>query len=411
MLGLAYIAAVFGLLIYAWICTRRPGWGLAAIFVAAPFQHDIGFWGVRFSAAEVLLLVHAGSLVLARRCVRPGPVFLPALIYLSVCVFSWIMSGHEAAATSVLQMAIYLLLAVYVGAWAPLNEDDVRQAFHALIAVGILLGGMALATRSMYFLGMHKNSLGNAFSSAFLASFILWDQGSRSRVRTFHLIGMLITLAGVLIVASRGAWLGTIGALMLLFVFQGRFAYAVRLAAFSLVFIPLLWFLVPAETRTFAMDWSSQAHNFSARLDSIAYARELFERSMLFGSGVGLRKEYDATNLVMIVLAETGLVGLAAFTLLILSVFLSFRKSFRVASNRLGNESALVAVCLALFATRFLHGMVDHYWGRGLLVLGWTSVGLAWAVGRLTLTRLLREKYCENEEEPEPVVAGRFLEA
>lgn len=349
-------------------------------------------------------MAHAGGLVISRGCTRPGPVFFPSLIYLFICAFSWLVHSREPAATSVLQMALYLLVAVYAGAWSPWNENDVRQAFHGLIAVAILLGCVAMATRSMYFLGMHKNSLGNAFSSAFLASFVLWDRSGRSRVRMFYLAGMLISLVGVLIVASRGAWLGTLGALMLLFICQRRFAHAARLVAIAVVFVPLLWVLVPAETRTFAMDWSSQAHNFSARLDSIAHAREYFERNIWFGSGVGLRKEYDATNLVMVVLAETGIIGLGAFGFLIFSVFLSFRKSFRITNVLPGNGGALVAVCIALFTTRLLHGLVDHYWGRGLLVIGWTSVGLAWAVARLALTRAVLENCGARPERREPLL-------
>ena len=113
----------------------------------------------------------------------------------------------------------------------------------------------------------------------------------------------------------------------------------------------------------------------------------------MFGVGVGLRKEYDATNIVWLTLAETGVLGLGAFLLLhagiLRMVWTTQRHLHR--SDPLFSAAALGA---ALVTGKFIHGLVDHYWSRGPLLISWAAAGMAthayFAVrGRLRLSRQL----------------------
>jgi hypothetical protein len=99
---------------------------------------------------------------------------------------------------------------------------------------------------------------------------------------------------------------------------------------------------------------------------------------------VGLRKEYDATNVFLLTLAETGVVGMAAFLYLHIAMALMVWRARRFAPR---DDMLFTALALggALVLSKFIHGMVDHYWSRGALMIAWASAGMAthaWFVGR-----------------------------
>jgi hypothetical protein len=91
---------------------------------------------------------------------------------------------------------------------------------------------------------------------------------------------------------------------------------------------------------------------------------------------VGLRKEYDATNLVLCTLAETGVVGLLALILLHINIL---NVTWKTQKNLRRNSLLYSGVARggALVFSRLLHGMVDHYWGRGSNTCVWSAVGMA----------------------------------
>jgi Na+/serine symporter len=86
----------------------------------------------------------------------------------------------------------------------------------------------------------------------------------------------------------------------------------------------------------------------------------------------------DATNLFWVTLAETGIIGLATFALLHAAIVgLVLRVRARVKPGH--PWFSIVALSTALVFGRMTHGMVDHYWTRGSLMVAWASVGmLAW---------------------------------
>jgi hypothetical protein len=113
-------------------------------------------------------------------------------------------------------------------------------------------------------------------------------------------------------------------------------------------------------------------------------AQKNFLENPMLGAGVGLRKNYDATNVVWSTLAETGVLGLLAFAWIHV-VF--FRLCWR--SRRLLHPSdprfSLLSLGCALMTCKILHGMVDQYWGRGSITLAWGAVGMTLAYCRIPL--------------------------
>ena len=69
----------------------------------------------------------------------------------------------------------------------------------------------------------------------------------------------------------------------------------------------------PKKKRESAANFDTSSDNIHLRLATIDSAWKVFRENPIQGVGVGLRKEVDATNVILIVLGETGLPGLCAF--------------------------------------------------------------------------------------------------
>jgi hypothetical protein len=66
----------------------------------------------------------------------------------------------------------------------------------------------------------------------------------------------------------------------------------------------------------------------------------------------------------------------------------------------------LLALGAALVVSRLAHGLVDHYWSRGAIMIAWAAAGMAtfafWEVKR---------RLAEGEDEDEEVEEEPALEA
>jgi hypothetical protein len=143
--------------------------------------------------------------------------------------------------------------------------------------------------------------------------------------------------------------------------------------------VPLLcvcWYFLPDKSKDYTTGLSAKNENIQMRYNSVEYAKAHFDESPLLGVGVGLRKEYDATNLLWLMLAETGVPGALTFIWLQAAVW----KMTYWAQKRIDKKDPLyspVAIGGALMAGRFIHGMVDHYWSRGAISVAWAGAGMA----------------------------------
>jgi O-antigen ligase len=191
-------------------------------------------------------------------------------------------------------------------------------------------------------------------------------------------------MAGLLSSLSRGAWLGAMGGVLVILLLRARFTLFARVIGIGIPVVVACWFMLPAQAQDYASDFSVTANNIRARFDSLNLAYGYFQSNPLLGVGVGLRKEYDATNLVMSTLAETGVTGLLAFT----SIYVCFAFAIWRSRSRLGvndRSFSLLAIGSALAMCQLLHGMVDHFWSRGCLP-AWAGMGfVVWASQNTTI--------------------------
>jgi hypothetical protein len=373
-------AAIVYAIAYMALTWARPELALMLMFAAAEFPYDLGPGSVKMALAEINLVLAAPVLLvrtLARR--RPfvqNPIKWPVLAYFTVCVASSLHSGITPdGIKSIAQMAIYMVLAVFVFSSCVQETRLFYAALYGLLLAAAFLGTVGIVTRQEYFFGIHKNNIGTSLSyAAIVCGEICFDERDPRR-RCRLVILECVLLGGLVFSLSRGAWVAAAAGLGVVAAMRGQFRLLVRGLVVAALVIAICWQLVPKARQEYATDLRADAYNVKSRLVSIQYAMHYFETSPILGVGVGLRKQYDATNVVMSTLAETGVLGLATF----MSIFIVLGWSLWSARPRVSVGDpmfSLLAIGLALAVCQFLHGLIDHYWTRSLLV-PWAAVGMA----------------------------------
>lgn len=393
-----YVAAALYAVIFWFLALQRPGLALALIFALAPFQNDLSGGGaVKFSISEINLMLAIPVLLLRAPRFVLGPVLWPVLIYFGICAASSALHWHETTLTCFVQMGLYLLVAVAIFASLPRNADDLKLALYGLIGVGIFLAMTVIITRSQYVLGLHKNGVGSSLSCALLVALELWFAAEAGKRKRWLAVALAIIGGGLLMTLSRGSWLGALCGIGVLFTLRRQFAVFLRA---GLVLVPVMliaWQLLPQESREIATGFERTRGNIAARYQTIEIARAYFEQDPILGMGVGLRKEFDATNLAWVTLAETGIIGAGALLLIHFAFLRMIWRVQRVVARQ-DELFTLLAIGTALVFDRLAHGLVDHYWTRGAMMLAWAGAGMAtfafWEV---------RRRLAEGEEEFEEV--------
>jgi hypothetical protein len=376
-LAVAYVA-VFWCVAWRW-----PHVALALIFASAPFQTDVsgGGGGAKFSITELSLALalpvfYLHGLVRRVPVVSVGPMTVPVLCYFAVCALaSWQNWLGKTAFVSLFQMTNYLLIAVAMFASFAERRERNLLALNSLVFICFLLALYKLA--GLNFLGLNKNGIGASLSCGFVVCLELWfgAAGNLRRQRVL-LTALLVITTGMILTLSRGAWLSAAVGLCMIFTLRREFRLLTRVALVLVPLIAICWSLMPKEDREYATTFDKKNDNIRLRYESLDIAREHWEKSPVYGDGVGWRKLYDATNTPMLLLAETGVLGLAAFGALH-GTFLSM--AWRT-HRRLKHSDPLfsfVAVGAALVLGKGTHGLVDHYWSRGAVTLAWAGAGLA----------------------------------
>ncbi len=394
--------------IFLSIAWRFPALALAITFASAPFQNDLsgGSGMFRFSIAEINLLLCALVFVFRRitqqRGIKLGPTFLPVMLYLTVCMASSMVDWHpDSVVPAMLQMCLYFLLTVIVFANSAEKPDHLIWSYNFLLAVCVFLAIIGLTTGSFFIFSLHKNGVGSSLACGIIISMEMWMSATKGKLKTRYFLSTIIIAAGLIFTLSRGAWIGAIAGMVVVIALRGKFKFLLQMAVMLIPVIAIFWTLLPQESKDYATDFSSTRGNINARYVTIDYARDQFEKSPFYGVGVGLRKEVDATNIFWITLAETGVPGLLAFLGIHVIILLMIYKSQRKLSRN-DKLYPLLAATAGLIVNKLVHGMVDHYWSRGPLLMAWASVGMATMVYFMLQDREASEarKYAlEIEEE------------
>ena len=369
-LGIGYI------LLFWVVSFRAPCVPLALIFGLAPFQNDVsGLGWLHFSLSEVHLLLSVPLLVARGWRGHLGwmtPVLWGGLI---VTVLLSVPNWRDTSTVSLIQMALYWIGAVAVFSGLPQQHKDLRMSWRLLVFVAAILASSALATRSSYFWGLNKNGVGASLACGLIVAVECWA-GTEGKERRFYFAALPLIAGGLVIVLSRGAWIAAAAGVGFLLAWRGQYRRLLALCLLTIPVVAVVWSVLPAESREYAVGFDQSRFNIKARMLNTDWALEQWRSSPWLGVGAGLRKEYDATNLFWLTLAETGPLGLAALVLVHAWCVMGMWAQRRERALWEGRPSP-VALAGALVLSKFVHGLVDHYWSRGAIMVAWAAVGMA----------------------------------
>ncbi len=383
-------AAVLYALGFWVIGSRFPAMALALILGLAPFQNDVSFFpGLHFSVSELHLLL-SFPLALWRGSGgglgwMGGTLWTGWLATAMLTLPNW----RASSAVSLVQMAIYWLGVVWVCRALPRTSRDLDRAWSILLAVGTALASIAILTRSNYFFGLHKNGIGGSLACALVVAVHRWMHAVGTKrwicIAQIGWIGVALIL-----VLSRGAWIAAFLGVGWLLAWEGRFGLMAKVATALIPAVGFAWAALPEESRAYATGFDASRYNIQARHLNDEFAQEQWLSSPWTGVGAGLRKEYDATNVWWLTLAETGPIGVVAFFGVHFSWLIgALRRRGRLRGTAAG---AALGVSGGLLLGKMAHGLVDHYWSRGAITVAWGSVGLALGMERVCRKQVSRER-------------------
>lgn len=387
--------------LFWYIAWKYPVVALMLVFSIAPFQNDLSRGGARFSLTEVhlalLLPVVLIQCYIQRREFRVGPTLIPALLYFLVCIFASIHHFQgRSTIISILQMGLYLIVVVGIFATYPRHAEQFRPALYGLIVICCGMAFYSLATRNNFFWGLGKNGVGQALSCGVIVGTELWFAAKNPKHKKLIGLGLLLMAAGLVFSVSRGAWLGCFVALAMIGILRKQWAFMLRVLFVILPVMALAWQFLDTETQEYAFSFDSKRFNISERYRFIDTAKYLWSQSPIYGQGVGLRKQYDATNLVWSTLAETGVLGMITFVFVHIALFYMVYRTYRhLARDSLHFSLMLIGAGLVL--RHFTHGMVDHYWSRGAVTMAWAGAGMATYVYYVVKTEH-RRRFLQNHQ-------------
>jgi O-antigen ligase len=354
---------------------------------SAPFVMNVsGTGALKFSLTEINILLLSISMLsklfLTRRLVSIGKLAAPVALYLAIAAISSVQGGIVYAdIIALLQTAIFCFLCPLLAINAALTPQHYRNLMlaYAVACVSLaalqLLGGIGNQV-----FGINKNNMGQNLATGLVVWICLWMDSVRGWWSRFTVPAMLVTLLGLFITLSRGAWVGAVVGLVVIALLNRRFVFLARVLALAVPVIALMWSYLPDDSKAYAAGLDSKTNrNIAARYNSRDLALAAFKQNPVIGVGVSLRKQMDATNLVFVTLGESGLLGLLSF-ITIQSLYVVVVVRLVKTIPRTDPRYLLLIVSPTLMAVRLAHGQFDHYWVRGATTMAWVSVGVVLAI-------------------------------
>jgi len=195
----------------------------------------------------------------------------------------------------------------------------------------------------------------------------------------------LVTLAGLVITGSRGAWVGTLVALATV-VAMRRPRLVWPVISVMLVAVALFLLVVPPDTLTEEAGFDDKFSTAAVRAETWQQGVDAFVAHPLLGVGAGnfvariagQTLQVDPNNLFLLTGAETGLPGLALLLWFLAACLrLAWRNAHAVPP---GEPAAANLSGVALLVTAIVHAQFDLFWTRGIGLVAFLGAGLVvWA--------------------------------
>ena len=362
---------------------------LALILVLAPWVQDVsGGSFAKFSLAElhifIVAIVQLAKTVLSRRALSIGKLTGPVLLYLALMGVSAYQGGIEREdIIALFQTGIFCFILPFLFMDIYLTPKVQRNILLAAACSTIVLGMFQIiAGPKAFALGIHKNNMGQGMAAGLSLWMCTWFDGTKGWWSKIVVPSIVIVTVALVFTLSRGAWFGATCALVALALLYGRLQLLVRAAIVIIPLVGVMWNYLPKSDQEYATSFDRQKYdNIDVRYNNFEQTSALIRESPLIGHGVSIRKQLDATNLVMVTLAEGGILG---FVLFIVALGTYFVIVFRIIRRipRSDPRFIIVAASCAVMVSRLGHAQFDHYWVRGASTIAWASVGMVLAIER-----------------------------
>ena len=375
----------------------KPYYVMLLSMASAPFVMNVsGTGALKFSLTEINILLLSitmvGKMFLTKQTVSIGKLAIPVAIYLAVAAISSVQGGIVSEdVLALLQTAIFCFLCPLLAINAKLTPEQSRNLLLGYGVSCLLLAALQLSVGvGTKVFGIHKNNMGQNLATGLIVWICLWMDSLRGWWSRFIVPAMLLTLFGLFVTLSRGAWVGSVVGLIVVAVLNRRFVFLARVLAIAVPVIAIMWVYLPEDSKEYAAGIDSKQHrNIAARYVSRDVALAAFKHNPLIGVGVSLRKQMDATNLFFVTLGESGVLGLMSF-ITIQATYIVLVVSLIRVIPRNDPRYFLLVVSPTLMAVRLAHGQFDHYWVRGATTMAWVSVGVVLAIAADEKRRMLR---------------------
>ena len=435
-LKLATVLGLGGLLTVALFL--RPHWGLYLLPLAVPFGSllEVPFGPVRIGAAEALVLIALGAWLAQMAAGRKAQV-ARAVLTVPFVAFGAValLSLHNAISLSgsLKELLKWAELAgIYLMVVSVCGRDRIKPIVGLILLagalqalVGVAQSALGLGPEGFLFpLGGRQvmraygtfgqpNPFGGYMALAFcLAYGMLTGEGVGPGMRSLALGGAVFAGLGLLLSLSRGAWLGTVFAFMVM----------VALWNWRRVALLLLLALVAAAGMALAGGQALTIFSFAlerstgflsyftfgdvrgvvptpetwALIERLAHwqaAWEMFADHPWLGVGIGnYAAAYPsyalplwedplghAHNYYLNILAETGSVGLVSYLALVVGTFWLAWRSWTVAK---GFRRAVAVGALGLLVAFSVHSLFDNLYVQGMNIHLGMVLGVVEVIGR-----------------------------
>lgn len=318
------------------IILTKPEWGFVLLAVGAGFvtSLELPIGNIGPGEMVVLILLPLTIMGLATQTYRfqPLAIYWPMGLYLALGLLSITYVQHLGSAIpKIVQWLNFGAVLVVTTVMRP-SRPIIKAAIGALLLVEAILGCIAIGTTlsrglseaGLYILDFHKNALGlyMALALPILLARFLWPLNAATRRNTILLL--LPVAAGLILSGSRGAWVATLVAIVVLVAYRSW-----KTSLTVLLLLPLFlyiggWLLPESFTRTSEIIngtgtvggryiyWLDAWHIYLAHpLTGVGIGNYLSISNYI--GPLGNYNTTDPHNVILRVLAELGPLGLACF--------------------------------------------------------------------------------------------------
>ncbi len=357
--------------------------------------------GVAAFGAVLLLLGGLTSL-------RPADSMRQVAIY-GVFILTYFIAANSIRSREMAQKAVFsLMLSLFVA-----SALGIYQNFAGLESTASWIDSKMFAEIGARIVGPFDNP--NVFGEYLIMLLPLSISLILARRGAQRLAGLVVTLAAgtaLIYTWSRGAWLGAMASIALLFVLYH--AVFLRLVLPALIALPFVAAMLPASIVNRLASIGNLADTSTAYRVSIWTASVRLLKDV-FGSGIGTGSTafsavypayalggaafaLHAHNLYLQLFVELGVVGIVTFFVMLFLFFRSVFSSYRTLTDRV-QATTILAMGLGVLAL-LVQGLTDNVWyNYRIVLLFWLLMGLVVGMGRddgLSDVRRKREGIHEN---------------